>query len=563
MRAEPPGACPGVGAVARRARRAGGLARLLAPLLIVPVTAAPATGAPASPPAAAADPSEIEPLLDAIVDALHEGDYALARQRIEQARARGPEDPGALAVEAYAIAWQGAHDIRTLAGDARFMGLLEAVRRQGEERAGGAGAPGRLSYYAGLAYLMRARTQFRGRKTDLFKAAADTRRGVRSLERAIAAGYEVPDASFWIGAYHTMASALPAPLRALKALLGLPGADRDQGFEEMWLAARQGRRFRLEACLFLAGALAEQAEQGYARGVDLLRETLPEIVARGSLLPMFAGELLADWGLTPQALSIGEGVLRRRALNPALYSPAELGRLHYGMARALWQEHRWAEAVPHLETALGLGAAASPAVRERAALLLARCHARLGEREAIAALVGGFGGTERTRRRMAALLEGPLPEPDVQKDLAAALELWREQGAAAALPRLEEFVKRHPRHTTGLLHAGRAAFAVSRLEEAERHFGALLEMEEDGGVPAEALGWAYLYLGWGADLRGRRQEAVVHYRRAERLDDFDARRAGALFAQVPYTLLPSRDPDVWALLRAGERRSGAGIAAEP
>lgn len=505
-------------------------------------------------------PAALEARLDAVIEALHEGDYSLAGERIARAEGLDPDDAGVRLVRAYALAWQGAHHIRALSEDASFLALLDSVRERAERSPSGAREEGRLAYYAGLASLMRARTQFGEGRHDLFRAASDTRRGVRALERAVALGYDAPDASFWLGAYHAMAGALPAPLRALKALIGLPGGSLDEGLGELRLAARHGRRFRLEARLFLAGVLAEEVDGGYAQAVDVLRQTLPEITAEGSVLPLFAGELLAEWGLTPQAVSIWEGVLQRRVRDPRLYSTAEVGRLHHDIARALWQEQRWAEAVPHLRAILDPRAHSAPALAERAALLLARCHARLGEREAIAQILADHSGSERTRRRIASLLEAELPDPRVERDLAETLRLWRERGVQAARPRLEDFVRRHPRHAAGLLHAGRAAFEASRREEAAAHFRAVLALEEE---EREVFGWARLFLGWIADLEGRRGEALDHYRRAERLRGFDAWRAGVLFAQVPYPLLPSRDPDVWALLRDGTPSAPPPAASDP
>ncbi len=513
--------------------------------------AAPAGGAPG---AAGGGAAEIEPLIDATVEALHVGDYPLARRRLEEARRRGASDAGVVWLEAYTRAWEGATDIGALSEDASFMELLDRVRGMAEADRK-AGTDGRTAYYAGLASMMRARTQFSETRREVFKAAADTRRGMRWLERAIRAGHEVPDASFWVGAYHAMASALPAPLRALKALLGLPGAQRERGVEALELASREGRRFRTEARLFTAGALAPEREDGYALGVDLLRPILPELAAGGSLMPLFAGELLADWGLVPQALALWQGVLERHTLHPAFYSPAEIARVRLGIAGVLYQERRWAEAVPHLRAAADSGAEVSAGVRERALLLLARCHARLGEDREILALLARQPVSERTRRRLAGVLQSGYPDADLERQLSSSLEIWRRRDAQAARAELEEFVRHHPGHASGLLHAGRAAFDAGDLNGARRHFRKLVELEAEHRPPKDALGWAHLYLGWAADLESRREEALEHYRRAERQEGFEARRAGALFAQVAYPLLPCRDPDVWALTR-GERAGG-------
>lgn len=528
------------------------------------------SAAPSPRPAAAQEPAApgglpppaIEPLLDSVVDALHAGDYSHARERLGRTRELAPEDAGVLLMQAYVAAWQGAHDFAALADDAHLRSLLERVQELGEARRSGAPDEGRLAYYSGLASFMLARLQYSDEQRSLWRAASNTRRGMRALERAVELGYEPADASFWTGAYHTIAGALPAPLRALKTLIGLPGGNREEGLAELERAANEGRRFRLEARLFLAGTLADPHHPGFDRGLQVLLDMLPEVRQRGSLLPAFTAELLAEWGLTPQALSLWDGILERRALDPRLYSGAELGRVRLGAARALFGEMRWAEAAGYLEPFVDPAPTAPERMRERGLMLLARCRARQGERAGLLELVERTNLSERALKRLTLLLNSRLPEVVPEREISAALEVWKLHGPRQALPLLEDFVRRHPQHRVGLLHAGRAAFQAARIDDSVRTFRSLLDLR-DGRAPEEAAGWAWLYLGWAADLGGRREEALLHYRHAARLDEFEARRAGNLFAEVPYQRLPAREADVWVFLERRPEGKADGAAGRP
>ncbi len=490
----------------------------------------------------------LEPLVDAVVDALHEGDYRRVGDLIAKARALAPADPGVLWAQAFALAWQGAYDLGAVAGKASFVSLLEAIEAHRKSLERGAPGEARAEYYRGLAALMRARSRIEGKQRRLFKAVSDARRGMRALERAQKMGFAVPDSLFWTGAYRVMASDLPAPLRALRLLIGLPSASRKKGIAELRAAAERSRRFGMEATLLLAAVLADDRHFGFRPAFELLRPALPELSSKGSLLPHYAAVMLSEWGLTRQAVSIWEGVLERHAARPQLYGTLELDRARYLMGRALAQELRWLEASRQFEAILEGDGPRNVRLRERAILWLARCAHRMGNQERGVQLLEQVAGSEKTRRRLLKLLSSPLPDRRIEEELASLLEQWRQQGAPAAYPLLHEFTRLHPDHAPGHFHAGRASFELKRAGDAQRHFTALLELQEIRPLSEDLLGWAHLYLGWLADLEGEREQARLHYRRTRRLKRFDAVRAGDLYLEIPYTSLPSREADAWAFL---------------
>jgi tetratricopeptide (TPR) repeat protein len=497
------------------------------------------------------------------VEALHEGDYGLARRLLEQAYQSAPSDLGVLFFQAYALAWQGALNARALSADPAFIYVLDSIQTIGELKLRNGGEEGRASYYMGMAALMRARSHFDGGKNGLFKAASDARHGMRALERAIELGYAVPDASFWSGAYHAMASALPAPLRAVRFLVGIPGGSWEQALKELQLASVESRRFGVEASLFVAGALGERDEPDYVQAAAHVKRVLPEIARHGSLLPLFAGELLADWGLTPQARALWDAVLERRANQPTLYGSPEMARLQIDLAQTLVREQRWSEASAHLTAILEQADFGSPRLRQRASLLQASCQVSLGRRAEAESILQGFVGSDKIRRQITALVAGPLPDPKVEEQLSDSLRTWRAQGASAARPGLEEFVRQNPAHVGGRLQAGGAAFELRLDPEAGAHFRSILGREDAGEVSADARGWTHLYLGWLADRARRSEEAHAHYRVVERLKAFEPWRAGALYAQVSYPALPSRDADVWAFLRPAHPSTEGRAAGDP
>jgi hypothetical protein len=500
----------------------------------------------------------VESRLEEVLEALHEGDYRAARARIAAVLDSAPDDPGALFFAAYSRAWQGALHVRDLAADPEFMGALDQVMERSAACGAADGRAGRCALYGGMAAMLQARAHFDKEERSLWRAAADVRRGIRELERAVALGARPDDAAFWTGAYEVMAGSLPLPLRALRGLLGLPSGNRERGIAALERAASPAGRFRLEAALFLAAALGEGPPGGFARALEVLQRALPALSAQGSLMPLFAGELLADWGLTAQARSVWEAALERQRRRVELYSPAEEGRLRYQMAHSLALELRWAEAAAHLHELLAAGAGGSRSLRERATLLLARCEDRMGRRESARALLAGLGESDRARRALRHLEDRPASDPASMEAVAGALERWRAGDRQAGLLELEEAARAYPGMEEALLHAGRAALEAGRGEQAAAHFEALASGRSSTAPSDEALGWALLHLGWIADAAGRRDAALVHYERLRRLSDFEASRAGALFAEIPYPELRTRAPRLWMAQHAAAGAPASG-----
>ena len=497
-------------------------------------------------------PEKIEPVLDEIVAALHEGNYVAARQLLDDAYALSPSDPGVLWSHAFLLVWESAYRLDEVAANAAFVALLDAIQAHHKRVERGSPGEPRAVYYYGLASLMRARTRIEGPDKALFKAASDARRGVRSLERAVKLAYDTPDASFWTGAYRVMASSVPAALRAVRFLLGMPSASRKKALRELKHAVSEGRRFRLEASLLMASTLAEDGKRGYEPALALMSKVLPDLTRAGSILPHYAGELLAEWGLSRQAMSLWMRILDRHALRPELYNDLEAAAVHYSMARLLYNEFRWAEAIPHLKRILEGPELRAPRLSKRARLLLARCYHRLGDRLQVVRLLEQFSGSEKTRKRLAKLVAASYPDPDVEREVSMALQSWSSQGAGAALAALEDFLLRRPTHAAARYHAGRAAFELRHLERAEHHFRMLLGLDRQSALPETLLGWNHLYLGWLADLKQAREEALLHYEMVRKLKSFDAYRAGELYTEMPYSRVSSASLAGWAL------RGGAG-----
>ncbi|MCZ6779887.1 MAG: hypothetical protein O7F16_13105 [Acidobacteria bacterium] len=490
-------------------------------------------------------PEKIEPLIDGIVAAVHEGDYVAARQLLDDAYALSPSDPGVFWSHAFLLVWESAYRLDEVAADAAFVALLDAIQAHHQRVGRGSSNEPRAAYYYGLASLMRARTRIEGPDKELFKAAADARRGIRSLERAVKLGYNTPDASFWIGAYRIMAGSAPAALRAVRFLIGMPSASRKKGLRELDHAVLEGRRFRLESSLMMAGVLAGDRKQGYEPALALMSSILPDLTRRGSILPGYAGKLLAGWGLNRPAMSLWRRILDRRAVRPELYNDLETATVHYSMARLLVEEFRWAEAIPHLKRILEGPELQAPRLSQRARLLLARCYQRLGDRSQVVRLLEQFSGSGKTRKRLANLMAASYPDPVVEREVSMALKYWNSGGAVVALAALEDLLLRRPTHAAARYHAGRAAFRLHRLERAEHHFRMLLGLDRQSALSETLLGWNHLYLGWLADLKGAREEALIHYKKVQKMKSFDAYRAGELYAQMPYSRVSSGSVGGW------------------
>lgn len=116
-----------------------------------------------------------------------------------------------------------------------------------------------------------------------------------------------------------------------------------------------------------------------------------------------------------------------------------------------------------------------------------------------------------------------------------------------AIPLFEEYIRRSEKgrpgyHVHGRLEAlyylGKHAFIRRRLEEAANYFsridalGSNLEREGDQGYVA----LANLFLGMTCDLQGKRDQALVRYRRVKTLrDQGGSRELADQYLQVPYS----------------------------
>ena len=106
----------------------------------------------------------------------------------------------------------------------------------------------------GTAHILR--TQLLGRQKKAMAAANEAKRGRRVLLQT-----QDPDALFGLGSYNYSIDQLQGAARSLRAVMGIPAGDREEGLRQLERAAREGTRFGLESRLLLMSIYAGKRER--------------------------------------------------------------------------------------------------------------------------------------------------------------------------------------------------------------------------------------------------------------------------------------------------------------
>jgi aminopeptidase N len=134
---------------------------------------------------------------------------------------------------------------------------------------------------------------------------------------------------------------------------------------------------------------------------------------------------------------------------------------------------------------------------------------------------------------------------------------------AAAVTKLEEYLRRAPDSLDGHAQLGITLEAGSHLGRAEQHFRRVLDYHRSLQVFEPAVSLSQLHLGYVLDLAGRRDAALDAYQRTLALpDEIDTHRAARAAMRTAYVLpeLVSAPLRATLLRFAGDYDNGNGIA---
>lgn len=116
-------------------------------------------------------------------------------------------------------------------------------------------------FYIGNAYSLKSRVK--GLRGSYFSAGRDAAKGKGYLEKVLKIESDQADTYYNLGVYNYLAGTLPGYAKILKALLFMPGGDKEKGLSLLKLAAQKSKFFGTEAQLLLARFYSDFEDQPY------------------------------------------------------------------------------------------------------------------------------------------------------------------------------------------------------------------------------------------------------------------------------------------------------------
>lgn len=447
-------------------------------------------GLPVDEGAGAALPAD--PRLQALAD-VYDGRFERARSFLADP-ASDPSDPRTPFFLAYVDYWALIYDPENPLLQGRFeenlLRTLELADRLPKAHSAESGT------WAGTAHLLLA--QLRAWERRSVAAAFEAGKSKRTLERVVREDQSRADALFALGTYNYMADRVPTFVKGLRALLFLPAGDERLGLRQLERAAAESTYFRLDARLLLVTVHSHRKERRYD---DALRE-----MARA----------LRDAGDT---VAVRYAAAR---LDLALARP-ESALEHLAVADALAM--RDPEADPSVRAALALLGARAEFAMLRPDLAAERLTALLSQGDTLPA------STREDTTSLLSEARAVLASPAwsrVQEAIPPAAHGSPSFTVGSAV-RLAE---RHPSDPAAALVAGRALLVAAAPEDA----WVWLQKAEasSAALPPSWVGPCRLLAARALDLQGRREEALLLYRKAAESAPFTGRDAAHYGQSTPY-----------------------------
>ena len=477
---------------------------------------------------AVAGSAEVRPpdeLRHTVLDLLHNGRFDEADQLLARAAEQDGEDAARSFYRAFATYWRLLYDPENEEYRKEFERRLDrAIELASSEL--NQQKTWEAALMKGSAHLLRA--QLRATQKKVFKAGSDARKANRFLRRAVDLGPEHAESDFGLGAYQYYATRVPGIVKILRALMAIPGGNREEGLRRLQRAARESHYFALEARMVLVSIYAHKDERLYDAALAeaaAAREEFPETLA---VLHSMARLQLSLYR-PERALDQLELALARAESQPDT-SPSVIATLRFYAAAAEHVRFRPDRALHHLrpllvapdgvpedllKSARGLGRLVAELAADPPAWL-----ATLDE-EALPAL--GDDASELNRFREAArsleLVRG-------------ALEMERNGQLEEAARALVETSLEHADSLALDLLTGRALIIAGRAEEALPY---LVRASVGDGLPGAWRGFTRLLTGIASDLVGERDAALDWYRQAEQAGSFNGLDAARLYQGRPAT----------------------------
>jgi len=395
---------------------------------------------------------------------LHDGRFDAAESHLPRS-----SDLSTSFLDAFVYYWRLLYDDKNAALQAAFDTRLTRTISLAQGRLEKNAKDSEAALLGGTAHMLRG--QLLGRQKKAMAAANEAKRGRRLLLQT-----KDPDALFGLGSYNYSIDQLQGAARSLRAVMGIPGGDREEGLRQLERVAREGKHFRLEARLLLmslyAGKREHQLDLAWRQAERLVQEHGDSAVA----------------------------------LDAAARTALLLGRADRAAA--------W------LDRGLKEGASADSEVTST--LRLQRARSELARFR-----------PDKALEWLAPLLANPSLLPAGQRD-----DLQDTAAAARALPpgpadddAALKLARERPDDPVAALLAGRVLVLAGRAEEA---LPLLTRAERSGRIPDPWLGPSRLLAGQAADLLGQRTAALDWYRKALESPEWVGKEAPRRWMARPY-----------------------------
>ena len=193
--------------------------------------------------------------------------------------------------------------------DSQFNKLLDQAIAKARANRNANRDVARNDLYEGMAYGLRGRLASM-RQSNL--AAARAAKQMRSLlVDAVQKDRKLADAYAGLGLYDYFVDTLPAIVKLLRWMIGLPGGSRERGLQEIEYAAKNGQLTNAEALYYLAKDYSRSSEKQYAKSLELFQQLRSKYPGNG-LWTLMVGSLEIRMGHAEEGEALYRQVLNQK-----------------------------------------------------------------------------------------------------------------------------------------------------------------------------------------------------------------------------------------------------------
>lgn len=314
--------------------------------LVVLALAAPGARAAAAQTAASAGEAQLLEIARQGMYKLMDGDLDGALQRFQEVQQQDPASPLSYLFLADTYWWKiylttgnlidpDVFDVVSKATspyDDTFMSYDQECVRRAEARIQAKQDVARSLLYEGMAYGLLAR-YYGLRDNDLPTARAGKK--MRSeLLQALSLDPSLTDSYLGLGIYNYFIDTLPAIVKLLRFLIGLPGGSREEGLRQLQEVASKGDLASGEAQFYLAKDFSRTSERQYQKSLALFQD-LAAKYPDNMLWQLVVGSLQIRLGHVDQGEALYREVLARTARGDTVVARA----IHSQAQQALSRRH--------------------------------------------------------------------------------------------------------------------------------------------------------------------------------------------------------------------------------